>query len=348
MLAQTKRVLLAMSGGVDSSVSAWMLKKEGYEVIGVTANLFATADKCCSESDAKDVADRIGIQHFTLDLKDEFKKEVIDYFLDEYIEGRTPNPCVVCNSKIKFGILLKKARELGADYIATGHYAKIGEEDSRFILKKAFYVQRDQSYFLYRLSQEQLSHAIMPLGDYRKEEVRKIAASVNLKVHNKQDSQEICFIPDGDYRDFIRENLPKVESGPILDREGNILGEHKGIYLYTIGQRKELGIFLKKPLYVIGIDRVKNAIIVGEREETTSLSLVAGSLNFISIETLVDEMRVMAKIRYQHKETEAFIGPFSAGRVKVQFKEPQMAITPGQSVVFYKDDRVIGGGVIER
>jgi tRNA-specific 2-thiouridylase len=344
----SKKVLLAMSGGVDSSVSAWMLKEEGYKVIGVTANLFATADKCCSGSDAKDVADRIEIPHYILDLRLEFKKEVIDYFLNEYREGHTPNPCVVCNSKIKFGILLKKARELGADYIATGHYARIEKENSRFILKKGFDLQRDQSYFLYQLSQDQLSHAIMPIGEYTKEEVRKIAASANLKVHNKPDSQEICFVPDGDYRSFIRKNLPKIEPGPILDREGNILSEHKGIYLYTIGQRKGLGIPAKKPLYVIEIDKARNAIIVGEKGETASSSLVAGGLNFIGIETLASEMRAMAKIRHQHKEAEALISPLDNSRVKVQFKEPQQAITPGQSVVFYKDDRVIGGGVIEK
>ncbi|MFH0775244.1 MAG: tRNA 2-thiouridine(34) synthase MnmA [bacterium] len=347
----SKKVLLAMSGGVDSSVSAFLLKREGYEVIGVTLDLLATADKCCSNStfsDAKDVADRIGIEHYILDLKDEFKKEVINYFLDEYIEGRTPNPCVVCNSKIKFGILLKKARELGADYIATGHYAMVEKEDGRFILKKALDIKRDQSYFLYRLSQDQLFHSIMPLGDYRKENVRKIAEQLNLRVHNKPDSQEICFIPDGDYRSFIRKNVPQLESGYILDREGNILSKHKGIYLYTIGQRKGLGLSLKKPLYVIAIDRAKNAIIIGERKETSSQSLVAKDLNFISIKALVSEMRVMARIRHQHKEVEALINPLENNRAKIDFKESQKAITPGQSVVFYKDDRVIGGGIIEK
>ena len=352
----SKKVLLAMSGGVDSSVSAFLLKEEGYEVIGVTLDLLDMSCRienpqtCCSISafsDAKDVADRIGIKHYILDCKDVFKKEVINYFLDEYMLGRTPNPCIVCNSKIKFNILLKKARELDAAYIATGHYARIRKEYGRFVLRKAQDARRDQSYFLYQLSLDQLSHSIMPLGDYRKEEVRKIAASLNLKVHNKQDSQEICFIPDGDYRDFIRKNLSEIEPGPILDKEGNVLGEHKGIYLYTIGQRKGLGISTKKPLYVIRIDSLRNAIIVGEREETTSQSLVAKDLNLISIEVIVGEMKVMAKVRHQHKEAEATISPLKNGRVKVCFKEPQKAITPGQSVVFYENDRVIGGGVIE-
>ena len=237
--------------------------------------------------------------------------------------------------------------ELDAGYIATGHYARVAKDNGRFMLKKAFDVQRDQSYFLYRLSQHQLSHSIMPLGDYRKEDVRKIAESLNLKVSNKPDSEEICFIPDRDYRDFIRKNVPKIEPGPILDREGNMLAKHKGIYLYTIGQRKGLGLAFKKPLYVIEIDRARNAIIVGDPEETTAQSLVAKDLNWIGIEALAIEMRVMARIRYQHKEAEALISPLENDRVKVCFKEPQKAITPGQSVVFYKDDRVIGGGVIE-
>ena len=350
----SKKVLLAMSGGGDSSVSAFLLKEEGYNVIGTTIDLLDMSCRienpqtCCSISaleDAKDVADRIGIKHYILDCKDDFKKEVINYFLDEYMAGRTPNPCVVCNSKIKFNILLKKAQEFGADYIATGHYARLEKIDGRFTLRKALDARKDQSYFLYRLSQNQLSHSIMPLWEKKKEDVRRIAESLNLKVHNKPDSQEICFISDGDYRSFIRKNIPKIEPGIIIDKEGNLLGEHKGIYLYTIGQRKGLGISFKKPLYVIGIDRLKKAIIVGEKQES-SASLVAKDLNFLGIETLVSEMKVMARIRYQHKETEATITPLSNNKVNVSFKEPQKAITPGQSVVFYKDDLIIGGGVI--
>ncbi|MDI6751650.1 MAG: tRNA 2-thiouridine(34) synthase MnmA [bacterium] len=340
----SKKVLLAMSGGVDSSVSAFLLKEEGYNVIGVTLELFM-ADKCSSINNAKDVADRIGIEHYILDCKDEFKKEVINYFLDEYMTGRTPNPCVVCNSKIKFGILLKKAEELRADYIATGHYAKVEKINGRFTFRKALDARRDQSYFLYRLSQYNLSRSIMPLWKKKKEDVRRIAKSLNLKVYNKPDSQEICFIPDRDYRSFIRKSLLEIEDGIIIDKEGNLLGKHKGIYLYTIGQRKGLGIALKKPLYVIGIDRLKKAIIVGEKQES-SASLVAKDLNFLGIESLVSKMKVMARIRYQHKETEATITPISNSKVNVSFKEPQKAITPGQSVVFYKDDLIIGGGVI--
>lgn len=348
-----------MSGGVDSSTAAWLLKQEGYEVIGVTMDLLESScrmekpDTCCSLQafeDARDVADKLGIVHHILDCKAEFEQKVVSYFVSEYLKGRTPNPCVVCNSEIKFGLLLKKGRQLGADYLATGHYARISKQNSRYVIKKGVDLTRDQSYFLYGLSQYQLRHALMPLGEHKKEQIRKIAAELGLKVHNKAESQEICFIPEGNYQEFVRERLDNnsLQPGPILDKAGRKLGEHQGVAFFTVGQRKGLGIAVGKPLYVLTLDAESNTVVVGEEADLYRRKLTVSEVNWVAIERLTKEMEVTVRIRYLHKGGEAVITPLSEKRVMVRFKEPQRAITPSQAAVFYQDDLVLGGGWIEK
>lgn len=342
----SKRIAVAMSGGVDSSVTAYLLKEAGYDVIGITMDL---VEQKQSFIDASEVANKLGISHYVLDCKAEFEQKIISYFVTDYQNGRTPNPCVVCNSKIKFGFLLDKAKELGADYLSTGHYALIYKTNNRYVIKKGIDTTRDQSYFLYLLSQYQLSHTILPLGEYKKKDVRKIAAELEIGVHEKPDSQEICFITKGNYYEFIRNKLNKsLQPGPILDKKGKVLGQHQGIALFTIGQRRGLGIAVGSPLYVIAIESDKNAIIVGQETDLYSNSLVAKDVNWIAIKKLEKEMEIMAKIRSFHPGTKAIISLLDNDKIKVEFVEPQRAITPGQSVVFYKDDVVIGGGVIEK
>lgn len=353
-----KRVLVAMSGGVDSSVTAAILKEKGYEVIGGTMEVFPDYEQpsmeeggCCSLSDiedAKRVASRLGIPHYTFNLKEPFQKEVIDDFINEYANARTPNPCVICNREIKFKALLKKALQLGADYIATGHYARIiHNPGGRHLLKKSVDKEKDQTYMLYVLNQFQLEHTLMPLGDYNKSQVRKIAKQLGFVTHNKPESQDICFVPDDDYIRFLDENKPELfEPGPILDTKENKLGEHNGLHRYTIGQRKGLGIAAGYPLYVVALDRERNAVIVGKDEEVFSKSLYAEKLNWISILELVEPIDVYARIRYNSREVPARVYPLDNGMVKVVFSEEQRAVTPGQSVVFYDGDTVIGGGLI--
>jgi len=353
-----KRIVVAMSGGVDSSVATYLLKEAGYEVVGITMDLVEAScgierpDTCCSLlafADARDVSDKLGIEHYIIDYRVEFEREVISYFVNEYLKGRTPNPCIVCNYKIKFGYLLDKAKELKADYIATGHYAKIESKNGRYVIKKAIDTARDQSYFLYRLSQTQLRHTIMPLGEYKKEEVRKIASKLGLKVHNKHSSQEICFIPNGDYRNFIQQKVKnQLIPGEIVDKAGGVLGRHQGIAFYTVGQRKGLGIAVGRPLYVIAVDAVKNTIIVGEETDIYTQELIADEINWQAIDKLTQEIEIIAQIRYLHKGAPAIISPLDDGRVKVRFREPQRAITPGQSVVFYQNNMIVGGGVIDK
>lgn len=355
------KVLLGMSGGVDSSVAAAILLEKGYEVFGVTMQIWPDMDiesqktegGCCSLSavdDARRVADKLGISYYVLNFKDIFKKKVIDYFTYEYIKGRTPNPCIACNKYVKFEALMQKALSMGMDYIATGHYARIEYDHNlkRYLLKKSAAESKDQTYALYTLTQHQLSRTLMPIGDYTKENVREIAREIGLSVASKPDSQEICFVKDNDYGSFICENMDrKAEPGNFTDTAGNILGKHKGIIHYTIGQRKGLGVTFGKPMYVLKIDESSNSIVLGEGNEVFSDKLVAADLNFIAFDALDKSRNVKAKIRYSAKEANAILRPLENSRVEVLFEKPQRAITPGQSVVFYQDDIVLGGGIIE-
>lgn len=354
-----KRVVVAMSGGVDSSVSAYLLSKGGYEVIGITMDLFHESCQidnprtCCSLQafqDARDVAETLGISHYTLNLKEEFEKEVVNYFLEEYLNGRTPNPCIMCNERIKFGTLLKKAKELGADYVATGHYARVeyDGDTGHHLLKKGKDLRKEQSYVLFSLQQEQLRYILLPLGGFTKTGVRKIAQDLGLKVHDKPESQEICFIPSNDYRRFLEGRGVREKPGPIMDKQGKVLGEHSGIHNYTIGQRKGIGRAFGKPLYVTEIDKERCAIIVGEDGDLFRDELIAHSVNWIGIREFKEPLEVKAKIRYAHKESLAQIFPLPNKTFKVKFHSKQRAITPGQAIVFYQDDLILGGGWIER
>ncbi len=346
-----KRVVVGMSGGVDSSVAAALLKQKGYEVIGLTMcfNLPDSKTKkpsCCGLQgieDARRVAHKLGIKHYVLNFGSALRKKVIDNFVDEYLQGRTPNPCVRCNQYLKFDVMLKKAFSLGAEFLATGHYARIKKG---FVLGKAKDKHKDQSYFLYRITQEQLKHMLFPLGGYTKDEVRAMARKFGLLVADKQDSQEICFLPDADYRAFLKENYPdKIIPGPILDLNGKIVGEHKGIAFYTIGQREGLGIAFGYPVYVVKISLKDNAIIVGRKEDAYSKELRVSDLHFIG-KPIKKKIALNVKIRYNHKETRAEVSPFK-DKLKVIFKTPQFAVTPGQSAVFYNHDNIIGGGIID-
>jgi tRNA-specific 2-thiouridylase len=351
-MLKNKKVIVAMSGGVDSSIAAHLLVKEKHKVIGVNLQLFHSEEPTTSTQrteDARDVCQKLGIPFYTFDYKEEFRKQVIDYFCEEYEKGKTPNPCIVCNEKIKFGSLLQKAKSLGTEYIATGHYAKIEYDriHGRYILKKGKDKKKDQSYFLFALSQEQLKHTLFPVGDYTKEEVRKLAKKLGLKVHNKSASQDVCFIPDSDCHKFLRMRLNKYKckSGLIINKKGEILGKHQGIAFYTIGQRKGLGPH-KKPMYVIRIDNKNNVVVVGEEKELYQDVLIANNLNWIARENLKEPLKVKARIRYKHEEVEAVVSPLKKSLVKVEFSKPQRAITPGQAVVFYNRDKVMGGGWI--
>jgi tRNA-specific 2-thiouridylase len=356
-----KRVVVAMSGGVDSSVTAAILKNQGYEVIGVTMNLwsFENSKTCLSERsccgliamvDANQVAIKLGISHYVADFREIFKRTVIDNFCSEYVNGRTPNPCIRCNQYIKFGVLLEQAKKLEADFIATGHYARIlyDNRKDRFLLKKGIDSKKDQSYALYTMTQEQLSKTLMPLGDLTKEKVREIAKELSLPVAEKFESQEICFIPDNEYPRFLKKLIPGIEKpGPIINKKGEILGQHKGIIHYTIGQRKGLGISVGKPLYVVHIDRENNIIVVGNKEEVYSKEFTVTDINWIAWDKIEEPFKAKVKIRYIHKESEAVITPLNYNQAHVRFLKPQRAITPGQSAVFYYDDTVLGGGIID-
>ena len=358
-----KKVVIGMSGGVDSSVAAALLIDEGYEVIGLTMRLWDGENisgqhvdgACCSASaveDAKYVCDKLGIEHHVLDFRREFEENVIDYFVDEYKSGRTPNPCIACNKFLKFDAMLKKAELLGADYVATGHYAKVefDEKTGRYLLKRAMSFAKDQTYALYSLNQEQLSKILMPLGKLEnKEETRAIAQKLGLITAKKPDSMEICFVPDKDYAGFIKRRTGSSHiPGNFVDEKGNVLGQHRGIVHYTVGQRKGLGVTFGKPMFVLKIDAEKNEIVLGEKGTEFSDSLIADKLNFIPFEKLDGPIRVAAKVRYSAKEAEATVEPFEEGKARVTFDVPQRAITPGQSVVFYEigGDTVVGGGVI--
>lgn len=355
-----KRVVIAMSGGVDSSVAAYFLSQCGYDVIGLfmrlgnfeeETTLQSTSHGCCSftdSCDARSVAESIGIPFYVLNFQKEFEN-VIEYFCAEYTAGKTPNPCIVCNQKLKFGKLMDFAKALDADFIATGHYAIIERVKERYILKKGIDKSKDQSYVLAHLNQEQLSKALFPLGGITKEEVRGFANKLNLKVKNKPESQEICFVQDNDYKKFVSNRIKgSIRPGVIKDMNGDIIGEHEGIQFFTVGQRRGLKIALGKPMYVVKIDAENNEILIGDHNDLLSKEFFATDLNWIAITSLEHSIEVLTKIRYNHKPVPAIIHPIN-NYVRVEFKEPQPAVSPGQAVVFYDKDRediIIGGGWI--
>ena len=347
-----KKVVIGMSGGVDSSVAALLLKQSGYDVIGVTMDLYRKEKEDAEDtiSDAKKVCEKLNIPFYTLDFKNEFKKYVIDYFSNEYMNGRTPNPCIECNKHLKFGLLLSKAQELfNADYIATGHYAKIAfnNDSGRYYIKESDATGKDQTYVLYNLNQEQLKHVLMPLGDYTKEQIREIATQNGFITANKKDSQEICFVEDNDYAGFIEKKYNyKNVPGDFVDTKGNSYGKHKGIIHYTIGQRRGLGLSLKSPLYVKSVDAKTNKVILCPKEDLFSDSLICNNINLITISQLDGPLSAMVKIRYSAPKVRATLIPIDTTSIKVVFDQPQRAITPGQAVVFYDDNIVIGGGTI--
>ena len=361
-MTRKDRVVVAMSGGVDSSVTAALLLEQGYEVIGMTMQIWPREGDaaweeghrtCCSLSavdDARRVADKLGIPFYVTNLRAVFQERIIDYFTAEYARGRTPNPCVACNHYIKFDALLDRALALDAHYLATGHYARVeyDPERGRYLIRKGRDGHKDQSYVLYGLTQKQLSHTLLPLGELTKEETRRLAQDLGLKVATKPDSQEICFVPNNDYRSFLRERIPgQIKPGPFLDTEGNVLGTHAGLPYYTLGQRRGLGLTAPEPLYVIDIDTERNAVIVGTRDKLYRQELVAEDVNFVAVPGLAEPLAVTAMIRYNAPEVRAEISPLPGDEVLVRFENPVRAPTPGQSVVFYQEDVVIGGGIIK-
>ncbi len=368
-------VVVAMSGGVDSSVAAAMLKEAGCEVIGVTMHLWdydsvggnaRFEHGCCTvedRNDARVVAGRLGIPYYVVDFREEFERGVISNFVSEYMQGRTPNPCVACNSKVKFGVLLDRAAELGADYVATGHYARVAidEVTGRYLLKQGLDGNKDQSYALWEMTQDELARSVFPVGMLTKAQTRQIAESLAPRVSGKKDSYEICFIQDRGHERFLKEWTAKhpvtmdeglleiedpIRPGPIVDTNGSILGEHRGHPLYTIGQRKGLGLAAGHPVYVVDIQPDTNTIVVGEDEDLRSDRLIADGVNWQSTVTPVSEVRGQAKIRYRQEATPAVITACEPGVAQVDFEYPQRAVTPGQSVVFYDGETVLGGGII--
>lgn len=347
-----KKVVVGMSGGVDSSVAACLLKEQGYEVIGVTMQIWQE-EGCCGLSaleDARRVAEVLDIPHYVMNFREEFRKNVIDYFIDEYRRGRTPNPCIACNRYVKWKSLLKKSLAIGADCIATGHYARVDQlPGGRYALRTSKTAAKDQTYALYSLTQEQLSHTLMPVGAYTKDEIRRIAEQAGLPVAHKPDSQEICFVSDNDYAGFIEKNAAQLPPpGNFVRADGTVLGRHKGITHYTVGQRKGLGIAFGHPMFVTAIRPESNEVVLGEAAEVLSEGLSAKRINWMAVDGLHGmPLRAMVKIRYNHSGAACTLRESGEDCVSVCFDEPQRAVTPGQSAVFYSDEGyVLGGGVI--
>jgi tRNA-specific 2-thiouridylase len=351
-----KKVVVAMSGGVDSSVAAALLVEQGYEVIGLMLRLWAeqggAANRCCTPDaiiDARRVADTLDIPFYVRDYKDVFKSTVVDFFIDGYAKGVTPNPCVVCNRDIRFDRLLNEAFSLGGDYLATGHYARVQQMlDGTYQLLKSIDADKDQSYVLYTMTQERLARILLPLGGYTKDEIREIAEAKNLPVFNRPDSQDLCFLGNGDYRAFLQRRAPEVvQPGPILNVAGEQLGEHQGLAFYTIGQRKGLGLSTPQPMYVLRLDTSTNSLIVGTADELGRRELTAQQVTYIS-QSPPAATKITAKIRYKAQKVEATLTPLPNARAHLTFTTPRRDITPGQSVVFFNSEEVLGGGIIER
>lgn len=360
-MKNSKKVLIAMSGGVDSSVAAALLKRQGYEVIGATMKLWDDPAKKIEDpersgctlsavEDARRVAQMLDIPHYVFNFQAAFERDVIDYFTAEYLSGRTPNPCIACNRQLKFGALLQKARELGADYVATGHYAQIDYDNSsqKYRLLKGMDNKKDQSYVLYHLDQLTLARFLLPLGGLTKTETRNLAAEFGFLVANKAESQEICFIPDNDYRRFLEERAPGIiQPGEYVSNTGTILGTHKGFACYTIGQRKGLGIALGQPMFVSAIDPVTNRVTLGPESDIFTDRLTARDVNWLTGTAPPGPLAAKAKIRYTAPENSALVIPLPENRIEIYFDKPQRAVTPGQSVVLYEGTEVLGGGIIE-
>ena len=361
-ISHKQRVVVAMSGGVDSSVAAALLVEQGYEVIGATMKLWNFDEvggnvnlesSCCSLdaiTDARIVCHQLGIPHYVFDFTEKFHQVVIRNFIEEYMRGRTPNPCVLCNTVIKWQTFLEKARELDAQFMATGHYARIKyfEETNRYVLLRSRYAEKDQSYALWGLSQDSLAHTLFPLGDLTKEEVRDIARRLGLRTAHKSESQEICFIPDNDYRRFLREHVEEIPEGSIVTTDGQVVGRHQGYPFFTIGQRRGIGVGLGKPMYVVDLVPERNLVVIGEKHHLLADGLEATGLNLMKYARLEEPLRAHVKIRYNDRGAPGTVYQTGADTIRIEFDEPRRAVTPGQSVVFYQDDAVIGGAFIRK